>query len=42
MPIWYNYGTKKRAVTLICLLFYTGCVSRIALIFYAEKISKKF
>nr|DAR49333.1 MAG TPA: hypothetical protein [Caudoviricetes sp.] len=32
---------KKRAGELVHLFFYTGCVQCIALIFYAEKISKK-
>lgn len=33
MPICYNGRTKKRAVRLIYLFFYTGCVQCIALIF---------
>ena len=40
MPIWYNVATKKRAGELVYLLFYTGCVERIALIFLRRKISK--
>lgn len=36
MPIWYNVATKKRAGELFYLLFYTGCVQCIALIFYFD------
>ena len=41
MPIWYNVATKKRAGELVHLFFYTGYALYTALIFYAEKISKK-
>lgn len=42
MPIWYNVATKKRAVKLIYLLFYTGCVYCIALIFMGKYSNTKF